>query len=56
MSIKMNSALEMNKKDQTINRPRESPAEETTQDSYLKNDDGSLFGDNDECSFVKGYN
>jgi len=56
MSIKVNSALVMNTKDQTINRPIESPAEETKQDSYSQNDDSSLFGENDECSFVKGYN
>jgi hypothetical protein len=56
MSIKKDSAFEVDEKVITINECKETPLEKTTQDSYLQSDDYSLFGDNDDCSFVKGYN
>lgn len=56
MSIKQNSALEINEEVQIIIERKESAVEAIRQDSYIQNDDDSFFAENDECSFVKGYN
>jgi len=57
MSINKSTALDMNKLNQVlVNERNESLVEETTSSSTFKSEDGPLATDNDEHSFVKGYN
>jgi len=56
MSIEENSKLEINEKDQSISENQDAQVKVITQDYYLHSDDGYLFTESDECSFIKGYN
>jgi len=56
MSIEENSTLEINEEDQSISEHQDAQVKVITQDYYLHGDDGYLFNESDECSFIKGYN
>jgi hypothetical protein len=57
MSIKVVTAQVINEKNRVlINEFKDSLVERTVCNSYLQDEDSALMADNDECSFVKGYN